>query len=120
MTRAVPADEAVRGGPRDQVLELPAPPLGGDREAPVLDEGAWVGQVGDVLPGGPPPCGMTALDGLRAGRVLGQGAALEDLRQVLALGARSAASPSSPIRTSYVSTDDARLTRRDDDETGDL
>ena len=77
--------EAVGGGALDQLLHLAPPALGGDRKAAVLDEGAGVDEVLDVL-----ACGSTA--GLVAAPnrvstrlVLGQLAAGEQLRQVVAL-----------------------------------
>jgi hypothetical protein len=79
------ADEPVGRRPRDQVLDLAAPALGGDREAPVLDEAARVDQVGDVLPRRPAAAGVAALDGVGAGGVLGQRPAREQLGQVVAL-----------------------------------
>ncbi len=79
------ADQAVGGGARDQVLELAPAALGGDREAAVLDEGAGVDQVGEVLAGGAPAGRVAALDRLLARRVLGQRPALQQLGQILAL-----------------------------------
>ncbi len=79
------ADEAVRGGAVDQVLELAAAALGGDREAAVLDERAGVDEVGDVLAGGAAAGVVTAADRLRASRVLGPRAAAQELVEVLAL-----------------------------------
>ena len=43
------ADQPVGGGAGDQVVELAPAALGGDREAPVLDEGAGVDEVLEVL-----------------------------------------------------------------------
>ena len=78
------ADEAVGGGARDQVLELAAPALGGDREAPVLDEGAGVDEVGDVLARGAAAGGVAPLDRLGPRRVLGQRPARKHLVEVFA------------------------------------
>ena len=80
------ADEAVGRGARDQVLELAAAALGGDREAPVLDEAAGVDQVGEVLARRPAAGGVAALDRLGPRRVLGQRPARQQLGQVVALG----------------------------------
>ena len=79
-------DEAVGGGALDQVLELAAAALGGDREAAVLDEGSGVDEVGDVLPRGPRAGRVAPLDRVRTGRVLGQRPARQQLRQVIAIG----------------------------------
>ena len=87
-------DQAVGGGARDQVVELAPAPLGGDREAAVLDEGAGIDEVGDVLAGGPAAGGVAALHGLGTRPVLGQRPALEDLGQILALTV-----PSPPLCT---------------------
>jgi len=46
--RGEPAHESVGGSVADQIVEPAAATLGGDRECPVLDEGALVDQVGDV------------------------------------------------------------------------
>ena len=56
--------EAVGGRARDEVVEVAAGALGGDREAPVLDERARVDEVGDVLARGAPAGRAAALDRL--------------------------------------------------------
>jgi hypothetical protein len=76
------AEEAVAGGAPDQVVELAPPPLGGDREAPVLDEGAGIDQVLEVLPRGAAAGRVAPLDRLRPRRVVGQLAPAEDLLEV--------------------------------------
>ena len=81
-------DEAVGRRARDQVVDLAAAALGGDREAPVLDEGAGVDEVGDVLARRAAAGRVAARDGLGAGRVLGQRPARQQLGQVLALARR--------------------------------
>ena len=48
------ADQAVGGRARDQLVDLAPRPLGGDREAAVLDEAARVDEVGEVLARGAP------------------------------------------------------------------
>ena len=63
----------------DQVGELPALLLGGCDEAAVLDEGARVDEVGDVLPGGTTSPGVPRRDLLGARRVGGQEASRHDL-----------------------------------------
>ena len=55
VTRADAGDQPVGGGAADQVVEFAAAALRGDREAAVLDEGAGVDQVVDVLAGRPLP-----------------------------------------------------------------
>jgi hypothetical protein len=66
------ADQPVGGSAGDQLIELAAGPLGGDREAPVLDEGAGVDQVLEVLTRGPAAGRVAPLDRLRPRRVLRQ------------------------------------------------
>ena len=66
------ADQPVGGGALDQLLELAAAALGGDREAAVLDEAAGVDEVGDVLARRAAAGRVAPLDGLGARRVLGQ------------------------------------------------
>ena len=60
------ADQAVGGGAGDQVVELAAAALGGDRVAAVLDEGAGVDQVGEVLARRAPAGGVPLLAPRRA------------------------------------------------------
>ena len=76
--------QAVARGPGDQIREVAAMALGGDREASVLDEGVRVDEVGDVLPGGAPVPGAPALDGVGSGGVLGERAPPQQLRMVVA------------------------------------
>ena len=83
MTRGGAADQAVGRGAGDQLLELAAAALGGDREAPVLDEAARVDEVGDVLAGGAAAARVAPVDRVGPRRVLGQGAPAKDLGQVL-------------------------------------
>ena len=64
--------QPVGGCARDQVVEVPPEPLGGDGEPAVLDERAWVDEVVDVLAGGAAVRRMPALHGVGPGRVLGQ------------------------------------------------
>ena len=66
------ADQAVGRRLRDQVLDLAAAALGGDREAAVLDEGAGIDEVGDVLARGAAAGRVAALDRLGARLVVGQ------------------------------------------------
>ena len=82
------AEQAVAGGVGDQVVELAAAALGGDREAAVLDEAAGVDEVGEVLAGGAPAGGVAALDRGGPSGVLGQRPAGEQLGEVGALGRR--------------------------------
>jgi hypothetical protein len=66
----------------DQVVELAAGALGGDRKAAVLGEAARIDQVGDVLAGAAKAGGVAAVDRARAGLVGGRSAALERLGEV--------------------------------------
>jgi len=66
---AEPADEAVRGRARDQLLARAPLLLGSEQQRPVLDEAALIQEVGQVLPGGPFARRVTALDGLLPCRV---------------------------------------------------
>ena len=70
-------DQSVGGGAGDQVGQFAAVTLGGDREAPVLDEGAGIDQVVEVLPGGAPACGVASCDGVRARSIFGQRAPVQ-------------------------------------------
>ena len=100
MTLAVPPTKPSAGVRCDQVLDLAPAALGGDREAPVLDEGAGVDEVLEVLPRGAPAGGVAAIDRLGPRRVLGQRPAAEDLVEVLALSHwRSRRRPASGIAT---------------------
>ena len=85
MIRAVPRDQPVGGGLRDQVLELTPAALGGDREAAVLDQRAGIDEVGDVLASGAAAGGMASLDRFAARLVAGQRLALAQLAEVRAL-----------------------------------
>ena len=79
------ADQAVGRGLFDQILNLAAATLGGDREAPILDEGARVDEVLDVLPRRPAPGPVAALDRLRPRLVFAQQAARPQGREVVSL-----------------------------------
>ena len=83
-----PANEAVRRRALDQLLEIAARALCGDRETPVLDERTGVDEVDDVLTRGPAAAGVAPFDGLRSSPVLGQRSALEKLGQIRLLGGR--------------------------------
>ena len=85
MTRAVPATSPSAGvrAIRSSISRLAS--LGGDGEAAVLDEGAGVDEVGDVLASRAPARGVASLDRVRTRLVLGQRASFEHLGQVLAL-----------------------------------
>jgi hypothetical protein len=72
LTRAVPPSRPVGGGAGDQVVELAAAALGGDRVAPILDEGAGIDEVGEVLPGGSPAGIVPLLHRVGPRHVLGQ------------------------------------------------
>ncbi len=63
------ADEAVGGGPRDQLLAGPPLLLGGEDQRAVLDERLWVDEVGEVLAGGPPAEVVALGDGVGAGGI---------------------------------------------------
>ena len=69
-----PGDQAVGGRSLDQLGERSAPPLRGDRVAPVLDERARVDQVLEVLAGGPAAGRVAALDRLGSRLVAWSGA----------------------------------------------
>ena len=77
-------DQPVGRRPRDQLGGLAALPLGGDREAAVLDEAPGVDEVGEVLARGPRAARVAALDRLRPRLVGGQPPALEHLGEVVA------------------------------------
>ena len=84
MIRAVPPISPSAGRARDQVLDLAPAALGGDREAAVLDEGAGVDQVLDVLAGGAPAGRVAAGDRLAARGVLGQRAPPQKFGEIFA------------------------------------
>ena len=79
------ADKPVSGRARDQVVELAPPALRGDREAAVLDEGAGVDEVVDVLPSGPATRLMAPLHGIRPRLVTGQRLPPPQLGEIVAL-----------------------------------
>ena len=93
------ADQPVSRRPRQELVEVAAAALGGDREAAVLDQAALVDQVIEVLARRPRSARVPVLDRLGARRVGGQPPPLERLGEVgtdLALvgavvGARQAA-----------------------------
>jgi hypothetical protein len=91
--RADAADETVGRRAGDEVVDAAALALGGDGEAPVLDPGALVDEVGHVLARRPAARRVPALDGLRARGVLGERAAAQDLGEVLALRHRGILTP---------------------------
>src|ERR1700753_3217943 len=92
------ADEAVGGGPGDQVVDRAPPALGGDRVAAVLDEAALVDQVGEVLARRPPARRVTLLDRIGPRPVLGQRPPRSQLGEVGALGRRAAGGAPGPVR----------------------
>jgi len=78
-------EQAVGRGAGDQVVDLAPAALGGDREAPVLDEGAGVDELVEVLPGRAPTGRVAALEGVGTGLVAGEGAPRQHLGEVRAL-----------------------------------
>ena len=78
-------DQAVGGGAGDQVLDLASPSLGGDRETAVLDEGARIDQVGEVLARRASAAGVAALDRVAARLVTGLRLPAQHLGEVRAL-----------------------------------
>jgi hypothetical protein len=60
--------------------------LSGDCEAPVLDEGAGVDEVGQILARGATAGGVAPIDRVRPRRVLGQRPAAQQLVEVFAHG----------------------------------
>ena len=104
LTGAVPPMKPSAGVRGDQVVEVAAAALGGDREAPVLDEAARVDQVGEVLARGAAARRVAPRDRLGAGRVLGQRPPRQQLGEVGALlvaalpRARAAVGHVSPLR----------------------
>jgi hypothetical protein len=86
LTRGGARDEAVGGRARDQLLELAGAALGGDREAPVLDEAALVDEVGDVLARRSPARVVPSRHGVRARFVARQRAPFEQLVEVVTHG----------------------------------
>jgi hypothetical protein len=65
-------DEAVGRGARDQVVQIAAKPLRGDREAAVFDERPRVDQILDVSPRGVSVGSVPAFDGVGPGGVFGE------------------------------------------------
>src|SRR4051794_25431605 len=59
-------------------------PLGGDREAPVLDERARIDQIGDVLARRAPVCGVVSFDRVPTCGVFGERAPPEQCGVVVA------------------------------------
>ena len=82
--RAVPAIEAVGGGARDQVGQIAAKSLGGDREPSVLDERAHVDEILDVFARRASVAGVPAFDRVGAGRVLGERATPQQFGVIVA------------------------------------
>jgi hypothetical protein len=82
-----PGEQAVAGRVGDQVVDLAASSLRGDREAPVLHPRAGVDEVGDVLACGPPAAVVPLADRLGPRLVLGQSPPAQQLGEVV-LGRR--------------------------------
>ena len=78
--------QTVGGRAGDQVVEVAAEPLGGDREPAVLDERSGVDEIVDVLAGGAPVRRASALDGVWPCGVLGQRPAAQQLGVVVTDG----------------------------------
>ena len=83
-------DEPVGGGARDQVGQIAAKSLGGDREPPVLDERARIDQILDILPRGSPVACVPAFDRIGARRVFGERATPQQFGVIVAESARQA------------------------------
>ena len=82
--RAVPATSPSAGVRAIRSSSSAAEPLGGDGEPAVLDERAGVDEVVDVLAGGATVRRVPAVDGLGAGRILGQRTPTQQLGVVAA------------------------------------
>ena len=78
--------QPVGGSARDQVGEIAAKSLGGDREPSVLDERARVDEILDVLPRGASVAGVPAFDRIGARRVLGERATPQQFGVIVADG----------------------------------
>ena len=87
-TSPTPADEAVGGRARDQLLARCAALLRGEQQRPVLDEAALVEQVGEVLARGAPAALVPARDRVGARGVQADLVALAHRREVRALAGR--------------------------------
>ena len=78
------SEQAVGRRADDEVLQVAALPLGGDRQAPVLDPRSWVHEVGHVLASRAAAGRVPACHTLRPGSVLGQRAPPQQPRQIVA------------------------------------
>ena len=87
-------DEPVGGGARDQVGQIAAKSLGGDREPSVLDERARVDEILDVLARGASVACVPAFDRIGARRVLGERATPQQFGVIVADGLRPSGSAS--------------------------
>jgi hypothetical protein len=75
--------QTVGGRAGDQIVEVAAEPLGGDREPAVLDERPGIDEIVDVLAGGAPVRRASALDRIRPCGVLGQRAPAKQFGMVV-------------------------------------